>query len=106
VKWKRAKTQPQAIPVLSFCERGTATVYSVVHIREVDGGGLKPGGGIQNRPLCGSDLRGGWDLQSPVTVDYIDRTRDIEIGRTCPDCADKATALLAAVSTPGEGGPA
>lgn len=69
--------------VLSFCEPVTATPFSKWHIREVGPEGLKLDGGIPNEPLCGRDLRHGWDLQLRVDAESLTRLRGDLL---CPNC--------------------
>jgi hypothetical protein len=59
------------VPAYSFCEPVWATPTSKEHIRAVDEHGLKPGGGIDTDTLCGSDVRRGWDLPTPVTPERV-----------------------------------
>lgn len=83
---------------LTFCEPSHATERSPVHVRETGVEGEKPGGGIQGVPLCGRDLRKGWDLRA-ATRDEIEGwlaemekpgwTRDVN-----PLCRSCATAAL------------
>lgn len=88
----RERAAEPAAPTHAFCEPVSATPTSYEHIREVGEEGLKPGGGVPNLPLCGRDLRRGWDLKTPVTPDMVrtlaaPRPGD---GRVflCPRCAD------------------
>lgn len=71
----------------AFCEPSNATPTSRVHIREVSDSRLYPGGGIPSQPLCGFDLRHGWDLPGVVTLEKVAAGIGAETGPTCRACA-------------------
>lgn len=82
----------EAAPSHAFCEPVTATPTSYWHIREVGPEGLKLGGGVPNAPLCGRDLRHGWDLTSKVTPESASTSSQPRPGDgrifLCPSCAE------------------
>lgn len=71
----------------AFCEPSWASTTSREHIRVVQTDGQHFGGGIKNPALCGSDLRGGWDLRTPVEADAVRRGMEAECNPTCAICA-------------------
>jgi hypothetical protein len=84
----------------AFCERISATASSPQHIRRVGTEGLMLGGGAPETTLCGTLLRGGWDLPSPVTwtlVESLSTPRPSD-GRVflCGDCAESYRSVFAA----------
>jgi hypothetical protein len=77
-----------ATSTYAFCEPSYATSYSREHIRIVDGDGLKTGGGIRNRPLCGDDLMFGWDNEGEVTRANVSAGLASDANaKVCPRCA-------------------
>lgn len=76
-----------------FCEPSWATTRSREHIRRVERGEVKLGGGVQTAALCGFDLSRGWDNPGDVTADRIERGLAAECNPTCPDCAEAWRAL-------------
>lgn len=86
------RTPPtHAPPTHAFCEPVTATPTSYWHIRDVGEEGLKLGGGVPVAPLCGRDLRHGWDLKSEVTPEAVTTGAQPRPGDgrvfVCPTCA-------------------
>src|SRR5690242_13327177 len=83
---------------LAFCERSTATAYSKEHIRMVGREGLKLGGGAPDTALCGTPLRAGWDLQTPVDIPTVVRLGSPREGDgrvfLCAGCRDEALRIL------------
>lgn len=91
----RRTPEPEAeavTPQFAFCEPVTATPMSKEHIRPVGPEGLKLGGGVPVPALCGRDLHMGWDLETPVTADMVDRLAAPRPGDgrvfLCGPCAD------------------
>ena len=72
----------------AFCEPVWATASSLEHIRVVTDGLLFIGGGVPNLTLCGTDLRGGWDVPTGVTEQRVIRGLCAEANPTCRKCAD------------------
>lgn len=66
--------------VYSFCEASTAGSRSRWHIRPLNGGLRKLGGGVDSSSLCGhvDRRRGGWDLKPEV--------RYPSLADSCPEC--------------------
>lgn len=61
---------PGEIPPYAFCE--SVTGVGPWHIRRVNPEtGLKLGGGIDTRPLCGGCKLGGWDLSVRITGAHL-----------------------------------
>lgn len=72
----------------AFCEPVNATTVSREHIRVVQDGVLYVGGGVPNAPLCGYDLRRGWDVPTGVTEQRVRRGMRAEVNPTCRTCAN------------------
>lgn len=71
----------------AFCEPSWASTSSREHIRIVERGEVKLGGGIKTSALCGFDLAHGWDLPGDVTAQRVELGLIAECNPTCPDCA-------------------
>lgn len=64
-------------PAYAFCEPVTASGRGRWHLRKLDAAGLKPGGGITTRSLCGY-VKTGWDLEVEITEHHL--------GHACSAC--------------------
>lgn len=67
----------------SFCEPVWAHPTSRIHVRNLEGGEPKYGGGINTPTLCGRLMDYGWDIPGDVdetSLDYM---------LTCVECVDE-----------------
>lgn len=87
--FRRAVEEP-IVERYVFCEPVHATPTSRVHIRLVTAEHpFKGGGGVTGTPLCGRDLRRGWDIPGTLSERVVFGGIGAETAPICPECATK-----------------